>query len=148
MDYNKGYEIDFKGYDKETGCIAFPENEWSEWYHYFVNNEPARFYAYIMRREDNAYIGDVNVHRSAKNPWYDMGIVIEAKYRGNGYAVEAIRLLEKQAFEVMGADAIHNDFEDVRDAAVKTHLSAGFSEYKRKNGLLELMLTREQYFVK
>lgn len=40
MSYNKGYNIDFDGYDKETGCIAFPEQKWADWYDYFVGNEP------------------------------------------------------------------------------------------------------------
>lgn len=75
-----------------------------------------------------------------------MGIVIEAQYRGKGYALEALQLLLRQAFEVMGADAVHNDFEKTRDAAVKTHFAAGFSEYKRENGILELIIRRNQYF--
>ena len=28
MSYNRGYELDFDGYDKETGCIAVPESKW------------------------------------------------------------------------------------------------------------------------
>lgn len=75
-----------------------------------------------------------------------MGIVIEAQYCGKGYALEALQLLLRQAFEVMGADAVHNDFEETRDAAVKTHFAAGFSEYKRENGILELIIRRNQYF--
>ena len=31
MGYNKGYE-EFEGYDKETGCIAFPLSRWNTWY--------------------------------------------------------------------------------------------------------------------
>jgi len=146
MSYNKGYDLDFPGYHRDTGCIDFPENEWADWYDYFIGQEPARFYAYIVRAEDGLFIGEVNVHRNGDQPWHDMGIVIETAHRGNGYASEALRLLLKHAFEVMGAEAVHNDFEDVRDAAVKSHLSAGFTVCRRENGLLELLITREQYF--
>lgn len=94
-----------------------------------------------MRNKDNAFIGEVNIHLNYENNWYDMGIIIEAKYRGKGYAVEAL----KQAFEVLDARAVHNNFESVRDAAIKTHLSAGFMKHKEEDGIVELTITKEQY---
>lgn len=146
MSYNKGYDLDFDGYDKATGCIAFPEREWADWYAWFIGQEPRRFYAYIVRESDGEFIGEVNVHRNEDAVWYEMGIVLEAKYRGKGYAVDAMRLLLEYAFEKMGADAVHNDFEAERSAAVQTHLSAGFTKYRQENGMIELLITREQYF--
>ena len=62
MCYNKGYDLNFDGYDKLTGCIAFPEKEWAHWYSYFIGQEPVRFYAYIVRESDGEFIGEVNVH--------------------------------------------------------------------------------------
>lgn len=144
MSYNKGYE-EFEGYDKATGCIDFLKNEWKKWFDYFVGQEPDRYYAYIVRLEDNAFIGDVNVHKVSYAEYYEMGIVLEAKYRGKSYAMEALTLLLEYAFEKMNVKAVHNIFEDVRDAAVRTHLSAGFTEYKQENGMLELMITKEQF---
>lgn len=143
MSYNKGYDLNFDGYDNETGCIAFPKEDWRDWYNYFMGCEPERYYAYIVA--DGEFIGEVNIHQNGEMNWYDMGIVIEAKHRGKGYAVKALKLLLEQAFERLGARAVHNDFEDIRDAAVKTHLSAGFAEYKRENGILELLITKEQF---
>lgn len=145
MSYNKGYDMDLDGYDRQTGCMSFPEREWADWYAYFVGNEPKRFYAYVVRDSDGAFIGEVNVHQNPGAPYYDMGIVLEARYRGMGHAVPALRLLLRHAFEEMGATAIHNDFEETRVAAVKTHLAAGFTVYKRENGIVKLMITREQY---
>lgn len=146
MDYNKGYDMDFEGYDRSTGCIAFPKQEWADWYDYFINQEPECFYAYIARESDGRFIGEVNVHMSDDNDWYEMGIVLEGKYRGKGYAVAALKLLLQYAFEKMGAKAVHNDFEEERQAAVKTHISAGFSKYRQENGIIELLITKEQYF--
>lgn len=146
MSYNSGYDLGFDGYDKATGCIAFPREAWADSYAYLVGQEPERFYAYIVRQSDGAFLGEVNVHRNAGAQWHDMGIVLEAKHRGKGYAVDALRLLLQHAFEDMGAGAVHNDFEETRTAAVRTHLSAGFTEYRRENGILELLITREQYF--
>ena len=145
MSYNKGYE-EFEGYDKETGCIAFPPNRWNAWYDYFIGNEPQRFYAYIVRIEDGKFIGEVNLHKSKENDWYEMGIVLEARYRGLWYSIEALKLLLKHAFITMNASAVHNKFEIERKAAIQTHLSAGFTEYEKDNNMIELIITREQYF--
>lgn len=146
MNYNKGYNMDFDGYDKETGCIAFPEQEWEDWYDYFIEKEPQRFYAYITRKKDDVFIGEVNVHKSPDAFWHEMGIVLEAEYRGKGYAAEAMRLLLQHAFEDMNVDAVHNGFETERTAAVSTHLSAGFTKYKQEKNRIELLITKEQYF--
>lgn len=145
MSYNKGYDLGFDGYDNETGCIDFPQCQWKSWYNYFIGNEPERYYAYIVCKDDNAFIGEVNLHKNNAADWYDMGIVLEAKYRGKGYAVEALKLLLNYAFHLLGAKAVHNDFEEARAAAIKTHLSARFSEYSRHDGIIELVITREQY---
>ena len=145
MSYNRGYELSFPGYHPDTGCIDFPESEWQEWYDWFIGQQPARYYAYIVRRQDGTFIGEVNVHRNGDAPWHEMGIVIEAKHRGKGYAVEALRLLLEHAFDEMGIEAIHNDFEDTRSAAVRAHLAAGFTEYRRDRETLELIVTRERY---
>lgn len=146
MSYNKGYDLNFEGYDKETGCIAFPKRQWADWHARFIGQEPRNFYAYIVREPDGEWIGEVNVHKAADADWYEMGIVLEAKYRGRGYAADALRLLLQHAFERMGAKAIHNDFEEERRAAVQAHLAAGFTKYRQENGVIELLITREQYF--
>lgn len=145
MAYNRGY-APFEGYHPDTGCIDFPREDWENWYQYFIGQEPERFYAYVRRKEDGAFLGEVNVHLENHGEWYDMGIVIEAKYRGMGYSKEALSLLLEYAFKTLGAQAVHNDFEETRTAAVKTHLACGFREYRRENGILELLITREMYF--
>ena len=147
MNYNAGYNLGFDGYDNLTGCIDFPETDWEEWYEYFIGNEPYRFYAYIVN-SDGEFVGEVNLHRSEESNEFDMGIVLEAEHRGKGYAVEALKLLLKQAFEKMNADAVRNEFEDVRLSAVKTHLDAGFEISEKKNGITVYKITRQKYFEK
>lgn len=145
MSYNRGYELNCERYDNETGCIDFPESEWENWHSLFCRSEQ-RFYAYIARRSDGAFIGEVNLHKNQNAERFDMGIVIEAKHRGKGYAAHALELLLRQAFEEMGAESVHNDFEAGRAAALKAHLTAGFTVFRRKNGIVELSISREQYF--
>lgn len=145
MGYNKGYDLQIEGYDKVTGCIEFPETEWKEWYSYFVGNEPECFYAYVRNMSDNEFIGEVNIHRRSGADDYDMGIVIEGKYRGKGYAVEALRLLLYHAFENIGAAAVYNDFETDRKAADSVHIKAGFKKYDSRQGISSYVITKEDW---
>ena len=145
MSYNRGYDLDFAGYDKGTGCIAFPDEEWESCYNYFVGHEPERFYAYLVNTENGEFVGEVNAHKSVGHDWYDMGIVIEAKHRGKGYANEGLRLLLHHAFIDMGAMAVHNSFEKSRNAALKAHEHAGFCKYSEENGVIELAITKERF---
>ena len=146
MAYNKGYALGFAGYDPKTGCIAFPESEWADWYGYFIGQEPLRYYAYIVRDSDSAFLGEVNLHKAPDAEGYEMGIVFEARHRGKGCAAGALRLLLRHAFEVLDANAVCNDFEETRSAALQAHLSAGFSVTGRKDGMMSLAITRESYF--
>ena len=133
------------GYGDNGGCTYHQTTaQVRQWYQVW-NKDNEHFYAYIVRTEDNTYIGEVNVHKSSNADWYEMGIVLETKYRGMGYAVEALKLLLKYAFETLGAQVVHNDFEETRTAAVRTHLSAGFTEYAKHDGIIELLITKEQY---
>lgn len=76
-----------------------------------------------------------------------MGIVIYAPFRGKGYAVPALKLMLDHAFRVCGISRIHNDFEVDRNeiAAWQTHRKAGFQKLGVKNGVLHMMITKEEY---
>lgn len=97
MEYNKGYDLNFAGYCKQTGCIDFPPEQWEKWYRWFVCGQPNRFYAYLKDAQGN-FVGDVNFHKNEFENVYEIGIVIQADYRGNGYGTQALRLLLQQAF--------------------------------------------------
>ena len=45
------------------GCIDFPESVWHEWYTRWIGKEPERFYAYLRRESDGAFVGEVCWHR-------------------------------------------------------------------------------------
>ena len=138
MSYNMGY-------GDNGGCTYIRTYEQVRlWYKNWSNNKD-RFYSYIVRNSDNKFIGEVNIYKS--NPWFEMGIVIESKYRGMGYSSYALKLLLYHAFENMNANAVHNSFEDTRTAAIKTHISAGFKEIKHQNGIIEFLITKEEYYM-
>lgn len=150
MSYNANWDVDYDGYHRDTGCIDFPREEWAGWYAQVVGREPEQFYAYIRRGSDGAWIGDVNFHYTPEKDWWDMGIVIYAPYRGNGYATPALRLMLDHAFRSCGVTRIHNDFEAARHevSAWETHRKAGFKALGAEDGFLQMMITREEYLSK
>lgn len=146
MSYNRGYQLDFPGYDSATGCIAFPKEQWADWYARWVGREPERYYAYLCRKADGVFVGEADLYHNPQKGWYEMGVVLEARHRGAGYGREALALLMRQAFEKMGAQAVHNDFERSRAAALRIHLAQGFRVLGEEGPLVQLLLTREEYF--
>ena len=144
MSYNAGYDLDFPGYYRDTGCIDFPEEKWQGWFDRFIGREPESFYAYVVRESDGAFVGEVVLRREGAPGRYEMGVVIEACHRGKGYSAEAMQLLMDVAFNRLGAERVCNDFERSRMAALKLHLNAGF-EIAGEDDCVHLELTRERY---
>lgn len=139
MSYNAGYDLSFKGYDREKGTIAFEKEDWAGWYEYWINNQPQRFYAYVMRKKDHLPLGEVCVHEDAENGWHETGVVIEAKYRSMGYGKQALFLLMRHAFYDMGVRAMHNSFENERYPALAMHMECGFLHLGTNDGIAELI---------
>ena len=81
MSYNANWDVDYDGYHRDTGCIDHPDEVLPGWYENMIGHEPERFYAYIKRSSDGAWIGDVCFHDTPEKDWWDMGIVIYAPYR-------------------------------------------------------------------
>ena len=127
------------------GCIPHPEKEWERLQAEWIGQEPERFYAFLQRISDNAFVGDVNYHRSSEGEGWDMGIVIYAPERGKGYGKQGLRLLLDRTFRIDGIASLRNDFETTRDAAYTIHRAVGFRETGREEGLIHLELTREEY---
>ncbi len=127
MSYNKGYDVTYEGYHYETGCIDFPQEKWQETYDKRIREN--KYFAYIKDGTMNEFVGYVDYQYNQEDNIYECGIVIESKYRGKGYAKDALRLLIKEAHQ-NGVDYLYDTFEKDRENALNTFLDVGFEIYK------------------
>ena len=68
---------------KWGGTIPFLEEEWKEWYNYWiVNPEGKRFYRYLLDDTNNAFVGEVAYHYDEARDVTIADIIIYAQYRG------------------------------------------------------------------
>ncbi len=132
MEYNAGWDVSYEGYDYQTGCINFPKEKWEKDYNRRKENN--RYFAYVVTKENNQFIGYVNFHFNQNENKYYCGIVIEHEHRGKGYAKEALTQLCDIAFNQYNIDALYDNFDEAR-GALKTFESVGFkktNEYQEK----------------
>ena len=141
MSYNAGYDVDIKGYDKETGIISKTDEEMLEWYDKWIDKEPDRYFRYIYAEGIEEPIGEIYYYPNDNT--HHMGILIQSKYRGNGYSYEALMKLEEVAFEENGIDELHDEIPLDRVDAVNLFKKAGFIQTDK-----DMMLTKDMYFNK
>lgn len=155
MSYNAGYDMDLKGYDKETGTITKTDEEMINWYNNWVNKEPYKYFAYIYDSEIAEPIGEIYYYLD--NGIHSMGIVIQDKYRGKGYSYNALLELQKIAFEKNNISELSDIIPLDRIGAIKTFKKAGFIHTNKEiiekvfgNDIVvkELLITKEMYFNK
>lgn len=139
MAYNKGYDLPFPGYDKETGTITHDDTYRKKWYDLYFSNPSKYFYAYIYDKDLKTFVGDVNFHPSKLNPdSRDIGIVIKNEFRGQGYGKLGLKLLIKKAFSFDSIRALSNNFEKDRAVALKIHKDLGFKILYESHGIIYL----------
>ena len=155
MSYNAGFDIDLKGYDKETGTITKTDKEMVSWYNNWINKEPDKYFAYIFDKEIDEPIGEVYYYPDGDI--HSMGILVQDKYRGKGYSYYALLELEKVAFE-------NNDINELSDmvpldriGAIKVFKKAGFIHtdkekiekvFGKDTIVKQLLITKEMDFNK
>lgn len=139
MAYNKGYNLNFPGYDKETGTITHDQAYWEKWYDLYFTNPGEYFYAYIYDQDLKVFVGDVNFHPSKLNPQArDIGIVIKDEFREKGYGKAGLKALIGKAFSFDYIKALCNNFKKERKAALIIHGDLGFKIVDEFDGILYL----------
>lgn len=141
MSYNAGYDIDLSGYNKLTGTINKTDDDMLRWYEQWINKEPDKFYRYIYVEGIDEPIGEIYYYPN--NDTHHMGILIQNKYRGNGYAYKALIELERIVFEENDIDELHDEIPFNRVNAIKLFKKAGFIQTNK-----DMMITKDMYFSK
>ena len=124
MSYNAGYEVTYNGYHYKTGCIEFNKENW-----FRILSDDNRYFAYIKDCDINEYVGYVNYQYNENEDIYECGILIESKYRSNGYAKDALKLLIREVNK-NGINYLYDTFEKEREHTLELFLNLGFGIYK------------------
>ena len=125
MDYNAGYNVSYAGYNYEDGTIKTDLKELQlNWLPRWIGQEPNKYFAFVRRFVDGAYIGYV-YFKDKTELGQEIGIVIKGDYRGKGYSTKAIKLLCEKADE-MGVKKLFHQIPENRVAAIKADLNNGF----------------------
>ena len=153
MNYNAGFDMNLKGYDKVTGTISKTDQEMIEWYNKWVNKEPDRYFAYIYVDGIEKPIGEVYYYPDGDI--HSMGILISDKYRGKGYSYSALVELERIAFEKNNINELSDMVPLDRIGATKTFKKAGFIHtdkeviekvFDKDSVVKQLLITKNMYF--
>lgn len=146
MSYNRGLRLGFSEYDNETGCIDFPQSKWEKWYKKWINNEPSRYYAYIVEKENQIPIGEVALRYDTEREIHIISIIIENKYRDKGCGKESLKLLLDKAFYDFGLEKVADHFPESRISATKLFRQCGFEITERADNQIFIELDRNKYF--
>lgn len=147
--------MELKGYDKNTGTITKTDEEMINWYNNWIDKEPDKYFAYIYDKTIVEPIGEVYYYLN--KGIHSMGIIIQDKYRGNGYSYKALLELEKIAFEKCKISELSDIIPLDRIGAIKSFKKAGFIHtnleqkelvFGKESIAKQLLITREMYFNK
>ncbi len=108
------------------GTIAWPEEEWSGWYEYWViNPEGKRYYRYL-KNEQGEFVGEIAYHYDEEIRHEIANVLIYAPYRGRGYGSCALDLLCKEA-KKNDVSLLYDDIA-IDNPAIGLFYRHGFSE--------------------
>lgn len=124
MSYNAGYDIDIKVYNKKTGIIIKTDDEMLEWYYKWIDNVNEKFFSYVYVEGIEVPIGEVYYYLDDDK--YNVGILIDYKFRGSGYSYDALKLLCKKAKQ-NNIHALYDQFECDRINTLKVFEKVGFN---------------------
>ena len=118
------------------GTIPFPQEEWRDWYDFWiVNHESKRYYRYLM---DNTgrFIGEIAYHYDSGRYLYVADVIVHAPYRGKGYGNIGLDLLCSAA-KKNGVDVLYDDIA-IDNPAITMFLKNGFVEEYKTDDIIML----------
>ncbi|WP_448630966.1 GNAT family N-acetyltransferase [Cellulomonas soli] len=124
MSYNAGWDVRYAGYDPITGCIDWPESEWSEFEARLRIPASQQGYYFVRDADDDQPVGDAYYEVSGSAA--SIGITIVPTRRSQGLGALVLGLLIERIWRDTDVLEIVNEFEDDREPAVRVHRRAGF----------------------
>ena len=119
------------------GTIPFPEEDWKDWYDYWiVNHEGKRLYRYLQDEASGEYVGEIAYHYDEKRKMYIADVIVYSKYRGKGYGKQGLSML-CEAARANGVGILYDDIA-IDNPAIKLFLRLGFHEEYRTDEIIML----------
>lgn len=118
---------------------------WEDWLPTWTQSKE-RFFAYLVRKEDNQVIGDVAFHYDSNWEGYLVEILIVASERGKGYGEEGLELLCSFAFTERNINCLVNHFPSSRVIALNVHEKVGFVKRKENDSFVTLVLEQKDWY--
>lgn len=119
------------------GTIPFPQEEWADWYDYWmVHHDDERYYRYLKNETGN-FVGEIAYHYDDASNGFLADVKIYAPYRGRGYGGQALDLLCSAAKQ-NGLKKLYDDMA-IDNGAVSLFLKHGFIEEYRTDEIIMLV---------
>ena len=118
------------------GTIPFPEQEWKDWYDFWITNHGnRRFYRYLKNPADR-FVGEIACHCDERRGVFLADVIIYAPCRGIGYGGRGLDLL-CDAAKKNGVPALYDDIA-IDNPAAALFLKHGFEEEYRTEEIIML----------
>ena len=118
------------------GTIPFPQEDWRDWYDFWiVNHENKRYYRYLRDNTDR-FIGEIAYHYDGGRNLYVADVMVYAPHRGKGYGGIGLDLLCGAAKQ-NGVKILYDDIA-IDNPAITMFLKHGFMEKYRTDEIIML----------
>lgn len=102
------------------------------WLEKAVDQKPEGVLRFVMEKLDGGAVGWVTLHsRDAKNGTFGFGVAVYRDHRGQGYAVDAVRLLLKYGFREQRYQKCNSMCLHTNVGSIRIHQKLGFIEEGR-----------------
>lgn len=135
--------------DEETmkdvgGALDFPKEKWDSWYKKMIEPGDGRNFYCLIYNNEHQSVGEVSFHRYDEiNKTAEFNIKIESKYRGRGYANEAMKLMLKYYFYEFGGEVMLDEVINVNgQQALKKF---GFEVISSAEESISFRMTKERF---
>jgi len=100
---------------------------WQKWLEKVVSGENDKMIRFVIETLEGVSVGWINIHsRDQKNGTFGFGLAVYREHRGNGYAVDATRLILKYGFWEQRYQKCNSMCLHTNSASIRLHEKLGF----------------------